>query len=252
MIKKIPDKEEFKNKALKIIQNNNSYTTQEDLTKRGIPQYIVSTLSLSVPELNAECGFFRDKRKQAVFADKESAEEAIIAYIKNTQCPVTIKQLLRVFNIDYDCTWNYFELNLQDLHNRAGVSLKHASTLEARIDKALQKIFGKNKIVSQKQFKECVSVRGYRLRFDFYIKNPEILIEVDGPAHFGGFRSTRTLKENDEIKNEFTKLKNIPLVRIKYSEFGAVEDDVDLLKSKLEVVKSFELLESLEGITTTT
>ena len=67
----------------------------------------------------------------------------------------------------------------------------------------------------------CVSnLKGY-LRFDFFVNN-EYLIEFDGIQHFisvGGWFDEDFLKnqqQRDEIKNQWCKDNNIPLIRIPY------------------------------------
>lgn len=70
------------------------------------------------------------------------------------------------------------------------------------------------------------------LKFDFYLKKYKVLIEVDGghhfqPVNFGGNMDEKTLylrylnyQKRDKIKDEFCKENNIPLLRIKYTEFN--------------------------------
>lgn len=64
-----------------------------------------------------------------------------------------------------------------------------------------------------------------RLRFDFAIMNndkPIYLIEYDGKQHFkpiewfGGEDGFQKTQKRDQIKNEFCKLHNIPLLRLSY------------------------------------
>jgi hypothetical protein len=71
-------------------------------------------------------------------------------------------------------------------------------------------------------FEDCVD-KG-KLPFDFcvFIENKRILIEYDGAHHYipvdfyGGEKHLEYTKRHDDIKNEYVKNNNIPLLRIKY------------------------------------
>jgi very-short-patch-repair endonuclease len=59
-----------------------------------------------------------------------------------------------------------------------------------------------------------------KLRFDFFLRNPPLLIEFDGNQHYEGSRFHRTRTEwlesieRDEAKNRFCREKGISLLRI--------------------------------------
>lgn len=76
---------------------------------------------------------------------------------------------------------------------------------------------------TQKTFTSCKSNKDALLRFDFYV-NDTYLIEYDGEQHFKtvdiGWNSPEKLKatqQRDEIKNQWCKENNIPLIRIPYT-----------------------------------
>ena len=71
------------------------------------------------------------------------------------------------------------------------------------------------------------------LRFDFAIfdsNNLKMLIEFDGRQHFeaedfyGGEEELKIVKKRDRIKNDYTKNKNIKLLRIPYTEYDNIEE----------------------------
>jgi hypothetical protein len=70
----------------------------------------------------------------------------------------------------------------------------------------------------------------YKLPFDFYLPDFNILIEYDGIQHFrsidyfGGEESYKYRKMCDEIKNEYTQKNKIPLLRISYFDFENIEN----------------------------
>lgn len=74
-------------------------------------------------------------------------------------------------------------------------------------------------------FKDCINpLTGRLLRFDIFIEKLNLCIEFDGPQHFkstplyGGKSELEKTIFRDNIKNEYCKQNNIPLIRIKYNE----------------------------------
>lgn len=79
------------------------------------------------------------------------------------------------------------------------------------------------------------------LRFDFYIKELNILIEYDGEQHFyyGNGAKTWNTKEkyeqtkiHDELKNTFCINNNIPLYRIPYMDIEKINQIEDIIQEK--------------------
>lgn len=80
----------------------------------------------------------------------------------------------------------------------------------------------------EKRFKDCKNIRS--LPFDFYLPDHNVCIEYDGQQHyiqkyksFGANKEKsefnyKRLKNNDEIKNNYCKNKNITLIRIRFDE----------------------------------
>lgn len=73
---------------------------------------------------------------------------------------------------------------------------------------------------TEKYFSDCKDINS--LPFDFYVNN-KYLIEFDGKQHFqpiehfGGEEAFQKRKQHDQIKNEYCKNNNIPLIRIPYT-----------------------------------
>ena len=76
--------------------------------------------------------------------------------------------------------------------------------------------------IRQKFFKDCIYKR--HLKFDFYLPNYNLCIEFDGEQHFKKFRfeinndNLNIRKMKDKIKDEYCRIKNIHLLRIKYDD----------------------------------
>ncbi len=95
------------------------------------------------------------------------------------------------------------------------------------------------KFIRQYSFQDCISPKIGQLLFDFAIidnnNNLLYLIEYDGIQHFqpieyfGGEKNFSYLQECDEIKNQYCKNHNIPLIRIPYNKKGKIKiEDITL------------------------
>ena len=93
----------------------------------------------------------------------------------------------------------------------------------------IKQLLNNNNILfeQQKSFESCISpFTKALLKFDFYINN-KYLIEYDGEQHFEttkrGWNTQKHLEETqfrDNIKNQWCKENNIPLIRIPYTHFN--------------------------------
>lgn len=90
------------------------------------------------------------------------------------------------------------------------------------------------------KFDDCKNKRP--LPFDFYLPDYNICIEYDGGQHyrpidyFGGKKRFKYIQQNDNIKNQYCKGNNIPLLRIPYWEFDNIEEILDKWLSKYELI----------------
>ncbi len=100
---------------------------------------------------------------------------------------------------------------------------------ESRGEKKI-KLFLKNNNINfetQKKFDRCKNTN--KLPFDVYVPEHNLLIEYDGELHyksseyFGGEEKLKSTQLNDQIKNEYCKNNNIPLLRIPYWELKNIE-----------------------------
>ena len=95
---------------------------------------------------------------------------------------------------------------------------------ESRGEKRIREFLNQNKIeyICQKSFQKCKHKNV--LKFDFYLPNYNTCIEYDGRQHFyineffGGIDEFKKVKIRDQIKNEYCKINNIYLIRIRYDE----------------------------------
>lgn len=90
---------------------------------------------------------------------------------------------------------------------------------------------------NEHKFDDCLTPKGRKMKFDFYISSFNVLIEFDGEQHyyasdmFGGDESFERVKKYDVIKNQYAKRKGIRLIRIPFFK-----------KSEIDKVLTSELL----------
>lgn len=91
-------------------------------------------------------------------------------------------------------------------------------------EEKIRKILQENdiKFDYQKSFDGCKNIN--KLYFDFYLPDYNMCIEYDGLQHFkaikhfGGQKGLLETQKRDKIKDEYCKINNIRLLRIKYNE----------------------------------
>ena len=95
---------------------------------------------------------------------------------------------------------------------------------ESKGEKIIEEFLINNNIKYIKQYKFDNCKYKYKLPFDFYLPNYNTCIEYDGKQHFeiikywGGEDNFNKIKIRDEIKNNYCKINNIKLIRIKYDD----------------------------------
>lgn len=122
------------------------------------------------------------------------------------------------------------------------LNAKHGCPIcrESKGERTVSVFLDKNNInyETQKMFKDCRNPKTKAmLKFDFYIKSHNMLIEYDGEFHeIKHPKAKRPLdklgetKYRDKLKNKYADLKDITLLRIPYQEFKNIEE---ILKQEL-------------------
>ena len=85
-------------------------------------------------------------------------------------------------------------------------------------------------------FDGCVSRKGNKLRFDFYLPTFDIAIEFQGQHHYQPVNKKKraqyvhiTTKKHDQIKRDFVDANNGKLVEISYLEKDKINEILDQL-----------------------
>lgn len=121
-----------------------------------------------------------------------------------------------------------WESTVKDITNGHGCPYCYDSIGEKKV-KSILNVMNINYEV-QKKFNDCKHKK--KLPFDFYLPKHNILIEYDGKQHFkcievfGGVKAFNGIKKRDKIKNEYAAKNNIPLLRIPYTKFNLIEEEI--------------------------
>lgn len=77
----------------------------------------------------------------------------------------------------------------------------------------------------EKKFDDCLGANKTPFRFDFYIPKIKTCIEYDGKQH--SYKNSKywskSIKINDQKKNEYCNKNNIKIKRINYTDFNSIE-----------------------------
>lgn len=101
------------------------------------------------------------------------------------------------------------------------------STYEERIMRVLLK--EKIKFVREKTYK---NLKNGKYRYDFYLPDKNVLIEVDGEFHFqkiGTRQQLLTQQSHDREKNSYALAHHIPLYRIPYWDIKKIKSFSDII-----------------------
>lgn len=91
--------------------------------------------------------------------------------------------------------------------------------------------------IKEKTFIDCLSENNKKLRFDFYLKDLNCIIEYDGIQHFqsvprfGGIKAFKICKMRDEIKNIYCNKNKINLIRISYKNKENILNILNILNN---------------------
>lgn len=115
----------------------------------------------------------------------------------------------------------------------------------SKIEDKFARIFEKSNIkyVREKTFS---NLKNGRLRYDFYLPELNILVEVDSMLHFEEtpkfHKNTHEFKhaqQNDRLKNSYALSHNIPLYRCPEWEFKNINNINDILQQKFLVTSKW-------------
>lgn len=97
------------------------------------------------------------------------------------------------------------------------------------------------KYIQEWEYEDLIGLGGGNLRFDFKVfgENGNFLIEYDGKQHFeiafGDKELFKRTQAHDKLKNEYAAKNNIPLYRIKYTEYDSISKSINNINNKYKI-----------------
>ncbi len=187
-------------------------------------------------------------RASTRFPDDESFLQTAAKVVIDHGSAMRMVDIMTAIEVSYPTYLEKFKhISPEEIHNYAGIARRYGGSVsfsEAEADRALSEM-GKD-FVRQASFPGLMGVsERIALRFDFYIPDRGLLIEVDGPQHYdtsNQYYSCR-ISEHDARKQRFAEENGLELCRIDLRKYKKPGQVARYLKNKLGVLKSVELLE---------
>ena len=181
-------------------------------------------------------------------ANPSQLEAQIVSLIKKNGQYTPLRHVLDTLHIDYYYSFLKIGKRIQALNREAGYQRPYNSYGQIYLFKQLKKYFPHTAIDRERKFQDLRSPKGFLLRYDFYLPQYKIAIQVDGEQHSNPASPyySQYLCQKDDIKTNYAKEHGIELIRIPFKgalQFHSAVQKV--IQHLLDVVKPVELLEHL-------
>lgn len=159
---------------------------------------------------------------------KDFIERLILRLMYDTNSYVFVSDILGRCHITTYQLKKY-EISIPNINAKYGL-IANQSKFERSIQDYL--VWRNINFESQKTFDDCLSPKGFKLRFDFYLPDYQIMIEADGTQHYDKTNNyySEYLIKRDSIKDKYCESHNIKMIRIPYSQYANkqyIEDHID-------------------------
>lgn len=204
--------------------------------KLGPHAEVYRYLKVSVHDINAKLGYIKTSPKEKI--NKPALIASFTKYILEKDRYISQIELAEKFGVSIGfltkSSIDTLRLNY-DLGYKKGYSYMEQVAYDCIAS------FGVKEIIRQKTFNDCISEKGIRLKFDLFLPEYNLLIELDGPQHYDKTHVywTKEGVERDNVKNLFVKRNNLNLLRI---SFAGKFKTTQIIKQKI-----LETLESLSN-----
>lgn len=183
--------------------------------KEFSPQYRISSKKI-LHYCSKQCQLDANRPNKPKFFNKTQLENAIKKEILKSNKYLTIQDICDKLQISSK-TISKFRISVLSLNRE--MKMKKPKSIFA--DKVKSYFFNKfPDCIEEKEFADCLSPKGFKLRFDIYIPSKNLLIEADGSQHYNKNNPNYNdyCAQCDSIKDHWCLENNITLIRIKYSK----------------------------------
>lgn len=73
-------------------------------------------------------------------------------------------------------------------------------------------------VLTEASFPDGLTAKGHPFRFDYWIPDKKMIVEIDGVSHFGDIPSNKHTRLRDAEKDAFCQLKGMKIMRISFAD----------------------------------
>lgn len=153
-------------------------------------------------------------QKRPNFYSKKELIRHIEQIIQKNNRYTTTQEVIDELHISCK-TLTKYKISILQINKSLGYK-KPQSMFEYLVGMYIDELF--KDVEYQKTFPDCLSPKGYELRYDFYISSCNLLIEADGTQHYDKTNPNYNEYASmcDDIKDKYALDNNINLIRIPY------------------------------------
>lgn len=156
------------------------------------------------------------KQKRVNFYSKKELVRHIEQVIQENNRYTTVQEVVDKLHISRK-TLTKYNVSVLQINKSLGFK-KPQSMFEHLVGVYVDEMF--ENVEYQKTFSDCLSPKGYELKYDFYIDTCNLLIEADGTQHYDKTNPNYSEYANvcDRIKDKYALDNHINLIRIPYTK----------------------------------
>ena len=250
-----------KRQVIKQTPKNIEFIESKGYKIINVPKYLNVHDRIMVEDKNGYRGYMdicgiKKKQKMicfSMYSNKENYLYNAQNYVKQNGLDIEILDIKTYENKQHPlllckCSCGEsFESNIWHI-TRGKTRCNKCSFRESNREYKVKQFLEENNIEYIQEFKLSACKDILPLPFDFWLKDYNILIEVDGEQHekpttFGGINKDvaelnfKQQLKRDKIKNDYCKYNNIPLLRISYTDIDNTDNYKNIITSFIHSVQ---------------
>jgi len=196
-------KKEVEDKYAEILRRDPSLTMNEVSKLIHVSVKRMNRLGISAGDIRRRYGILGTNQRT-----REQLQDMIVGWLSKQPCYRNAQDVCQALGIDYKCSLQAKGLDIVELNRLAGHSRPPTSYFEEHT--CLLLTAAGIRVERQKTFSDCRDKN--LLRFDFWLIDYGVLIEIQGAHHYNDkYRNYEKVDKHDKIKKDFAKRRNIPL-----------------------------------------
>ena len=172
--------------------------------------------------------------------EDDVVKDVIKAIIAQNKKYVGVVEFMKKSNLSFESLDRY---KIVEINKELGYTRDRRSAAEDDLYLLLVDYFGEDKVSREHTFMDCRGDKGWPLRFDFFLPDYDVLIELDGSSHLEGNHLHKDYTDsNREAKEDYALLHGYRLLVYQYKDIKDIPKV--FYQIILDILKPVELLES--------